>query len=275
MTRVLFFGGNGHTDARLDGARRALAQGAAGDPALDLASAPYPGFEGRPRAPSFDAFLDAVAAACAAPAAPGASPGAVAGGAATPGAAAPNTLIYATGIGGLLVLCLRSRGALRGVPVVLQAPVLWGLERRWMPRLMRLGLAQVALRRAFASPRFQRRFAAKHFRRPPSDEELRAFFGGYAACAALPDFFAWLTPALLRRLEASHAEDPSLLGGVQFLWGEEDTVVPPREIAWTEAALGVRLPVTLVPGWGHYPMIDDPEGWVREVRRVAAAATIR
>jgi pimeloyl-ACP methyl ester carboxylesterase len=260
VTRVLFFGGNGHTSARLDAARHALEARNAPAPALAITSVPYPGFEGRPRAPTFDAFLDAVAGACAeerAATADGAS-----------------VIVYATGIGGLLVVCLRARGVLRDAPAILQAPVLWGLERRWMPRLMRLGLAQIALRRAFASPLFQRRFLGKHFRRPPSPETARAFFDGYATCEALPDFFAWLTPDLLRHLEARHAEDPAMLAGVRFLWGALDTVVPPRELAWTEEALGVKLPVTVVPDWGHYPMIDDPEGWVREVSRVANAAAI-
>lgn len=254
MTRLLFFGGNGHSAARLDLARAAL--GALPEPPFELASVPYPGFEGRPRAPGFAAFLDATAAAAEA-------------------LRAPRTCVYATGVGGLVVLALRARGALRDLPAVFQAPVLWGLARRWMPRFMRLGLAQVALRRAFASPVFQRRFARKHFRAPPSPEVLRAFFDGYAACAALPDFFEWLTPALLRSLEARHAEDPGLLAGVRFLWGERDTVVPPRELSWTEEALGVRLEVTTIPGWGHYPMIDDPASWVEEVSRVAAAAPLR
>jgi hypothetical protein len=54
--RVSFLGGNGHGAARLDAARRFL------PPDLDLVDTPYPGFEGRPRAASFEAFLDAVAA---------------------------------------------------------------------------------------------------------------------------------------------------------------------------------------------------------------------
>lgn len=253
MARVLFFGGNGHSDARLSSARDALqSQDAA---PFELASVPYPGFEGRPRAPSFEAFLDAVGAAAIA-------------------LRSPRTLLYATGVGGLLVLSLRAAGALQDTPAVFQAPVLWGLEHRWMPRVMRLGLAQLALRRAFASPMFQRRFARKHFRVPPSPEVTRAFFDGYAACAALPDFFDWLTPALLRSLEARLAEDPGLLRGITFLWGEHDTVVPQRELAWTEKAIGVQLAVTTVAGWGHYPMIDDPGGWVREVHRVATAASL-
>jgi hypothetical protein len=141
--------------------------------------------------------------------------------------------------------------------------VLWGLAHRLMPRVMRMGLAQVALRRAFASPRFQARFARKHFREPPGPEVRARFFEGYARCDALPDFFAWLTPALLRRLEADFASRPEALREISAWWGERDTIVPARELAWTEAALGVTWPVRLFPAWGHYPMIDDPPGWVR------------
>jgi len=253
MTRVLFFGGNGHSAARLDAAQNAL--GAHDSPPFELVSVPYPGFENRPRAADFEAFLDATASAATA-------------------LRAPRTVLYATGIGGLLILCLRARGALRDLPTVLHAPVLWGLEHRFMPRLMRLGLAQLALRRAFKSPAFQRRFARKHFLRPASPETLRAFFDGYAACQALPDFFAWLTPSLLRSLEAHHTRDPSLMDDIRFIWGAKDTVVPPRELTWTETALRRKLVITTFPEWGHYPMIDDPESWVREVSRVASAPSL-
>lgn len=257
--RILFFGGNGHSAARLTPAIQALAT--PGAPPMTLQSVPYPGFEGRPRASSFDTFLDEVAAAADALRAP-------------PGEPASSTILYATGVGGLLVLSLRAKGALRDVPALFQAPVLWGLERRLMPRVMRLGLAQIALRRAFASPFFQRRFTRKHFLHPPPEAVISDFFNGYAACAALPDFFDWLTPSLLRSLEARLKDDPSLLDKITFLWGERDTVVPPAEIAWTEQAIGHALPVLRFEGWGHYPMIDDPQAWVREVYRVATAASL-
>ncbi|HKV09748.1 MAG TPA: hypothetical protein VJ725_16520, partial [Thermoanaerobaculia bacterium] len=165
MNRIAFLGGNGHCAARLAEARRQLS-------GVELFEVPYPGFEGRPRAGSFEAFLDSVAASLR--------------------AVAP-ALVYGTGIGGLLALCLRARGELSGVPLLFQGVVLWGLEHRLMPRMMRLGLAQIALRRAFAAPAFQRRFARKYFTRPPEPGLLAAFFDGYAWCTAAPDFFAWMT----------------------------------------------------------------------------------
>jgi len=229
--QVLFFGGNGHSTARLAAAR------AASGSRFDLVDARYPGFEGRDRAPSFEAFLDAISAQI--------GPG----------------LLYGTGIGGLILLCLRARGEHARSPILLQAPVLWGLERRLMPKMMRLGLAQLALRRAFASPWFQRRFARKQFTRALTPDEHAAFFDGYSRCAALPDFFAWMTPALLRRLEVDLAGRPGCLDRISVWWGERDRVVTPAELAITEQALGVKWPLRTFPTWGHYPMIDDPGAW--------------
>ncbi len=156
-------------------------------------------------------------------------------------------------------------------PLLLQAPVLWGLERRLMPRLMRLGLARLVLGRVFAWGWFQRRFVRQQFERPLDDELREAFFAGYAQCPALADFFAWLTPALLRRLERTFAEHPEGLQQIGIWWGERDRVVSLQELAWTEAALHVRWPVRRFPSWGHYPMLDEPEDWVRNLADVVAA----
>jgi len=244
--RIAFLGGNGHCAARLAPARRSLPAG------IDLLDIPYPGFEGRPRARDFEDFLNAVSAHLQA---------------ATPGR------IYAMGIGGLLALCLRARGDLLEIPLLFQAPILWGLERRLMPKVMRLGLARFALARLFASASFQRHFVSKYFTDPPAPDMVRAFFDGYARCAAAPDLFAWLTPTLLRSLERDLTAHPQGLDGIEIWWGARDRVVTLQELAWTRKALalGERWPVRVFPSWGHYPMIDDPAGWAEELARVVAA----
>ena len=244
--RIAFLGGNGHCAARLAAARRHLPAAAV------LLDTPYPGFEGRPRAGDFEEFLAAVGSHLR--------------------DAAPDR-VYATGIGGLLALSLRARGDLASVPLLFQAPILWGLERRLMPRVMRLGLARRALLRLFATALFQRRFVATCFTHPPSPEMARAFFDGYARCAAAPDLFAWLSPALLRSLERDLAARPAALDGIEVWWGGKDRVVSLQELAWTREALalGERWPVRVFPEWGHYPMIDDPRGWAEEVALAVAA----
>jgi hypothetical protein len=254
--KLIYLGGNGHCAARLAPAREALARLTAAGALLpfDLFDVPYPGFEDRPRAPDLDAFLGGISRALAEAAAPG-----------------DRLLLYATGIGGLLALCLRARGDWLDVPLLLQAPVLWGLERRLMPRLMRLGPARLLLGRLFAAGWFQRRFVRKQFERPLTPELRAAFFAGYARCPAAPDLFHWLTPRLLRELERQFASRPEGLRGVGAWWGGRDHVVSLQELAWTEQALGVRWPVRLFPTWGHYPMLDEPEDWVRSLGDVLAA----
>jgi pimeloyl-ACP methyl ester carboxylesterase len=243
--RIVFLGGNGHCAERLAAGRKALA-----GEGLELADVPYPGFEGRARAPDLDAFLRSVSAQLAAQPPRG-----------------QVSLVYATGIGGLIALCLRARGELLEVPVLLQAPVLWGLERRLMPRLMRGRLARAAAARAFFSRPFRRLFVRRHFVKTPSAEVQAAFFDGYARCGAFPDLFAWFTPGRLRQLERDLAAYPAALRNVAVWWGGRDRVVTPRELRWTEQALGTTWPLRVFPDWGHYPMIDAPEDWAQALGR--------
>jgi pimeloyl-ACP methyl ester carboxylesterase len=114
----------------------------------------------------------------------------------------------------------------------------------------------------FGHAPFQRHFVARYFQRPPDPSTVRAFFQGYAECAAAPQLFRWFRPPLLRDLERRFAAAPERLRDVAVWWGERDRVVGPREQQWAEEALGVRWPARTFPGWGHYPMMDDPEGWV-------------
>jgi hypothetical protein len=234
--RLIYMGGNGHCAARLTPARDASARLAAKGaiPPLDLIDVPYPGFEDRPRALGFEAFLASVSGSIAAVVSTG-----------------DKTVLYGSGIGGLLALCLRARGEWPEVPLLLQAPVLWGLERRLMPRVMRLGPARLMLRRLFALGWFQRRFIRKQFERPLTPALREAFFDGYARCPAAADFFAWLTPALLRRMERQFAARPGALEGIGLWWGARDRVVtldravmmPP--FSHPSKALGFRLSL----GW--------------------------
>lgn len=240
MRAVLFFGGNGHCAARLAPARAQAAK----EGTFELADVEYPGFEGRPRPRDLAAFLDGVAAS-------------VQG----RGRAAPATRAYATGIGALVALELRARGAL-DVPLVLQGPVLWGLESRWMPRLARAGLAPL-LGHALRTPAFLRAAWRRHFLQPMPADRWRELVDGYRRCAITNDLFRWLDPAFLHALRARLMAQPALMERIEVWIGDGDRVVGLAEVRATERALGVTWPCRTFPGWGHYPMIDDPEGWVQ------------
>jgi pimeloyl-ACP methyl ester carboxylesterase len=238
---VLFFGGNGHSAARLAAAQSVLREES--EPVFQLLDAEYPGFDGRERVAQFDDFLDALTSRIAA-------------------IDEAAVLLHGTGIGGLLLLCLRSRGVALSTPLLLHAPVLWGLERRLMPKLLRLGPLRHLLRPIMASSVFQHRFVAKQFTEPLAPEAQRAFFDGYGRCSAAPDFFDWLTPSLLRELEQRFGARPEALDRVRVWWGERDRVVSVKELELSEQTLGVRWPLRTFPAWGHYPMIDQPRQWV-------------
>jgi len=236
VSAVLFLGGNGHCAARLLSARQA-----ARTHGIAIDEVAYPGFEGRPRVATLDAFLDAIAAAPTDPTDP--------------------PLVYATGIGALLALGLRARGQWRDRRLLLQAPVLWGLEHRWMPRLMRVPPVRHVAAALFTSTLFRARFVRRYFERQLSPSEQAAFFDGYDRCSALVDLFAWITPAWLRELERRFATNRAALDGIDVWWGARDRVVTVEELQWTQEALGVSWPLQIFPGWGHYPMIDVPEEW--------------
>jgi len=248
-SRIVFLGGNGHCAERLAAGRKALAE-----EGVELADVLYPGFDGRARAADLDGFLRSVS-----------------DGLAAQRPRARDSLVYATGIGGLIALCLRSRGELLEAPVLLQAPVLWGLERRLMPRLMRGRMARAAAARLFSSRSFHRFFVRRHFVKTPSAEAQAAFFDGYARCGAFPDLFAWFTPGRLRQLERDLAACPAALRNVAVWWGGRDRVVTPRELRWTEQALGTTWPLRVFPDWGHYPMIDEAVAWARALAGVVKA----
>lgn len=240
LPSVAFLPGNGHAEERLERARAA----AQAEGFRITTAAPNTG------APSFDAMLEELA-----PAVESAD------------------LCYATGIGGLVLLALRARGR-AAVPALLQGPVLWGLERRRFPKVMRLPLMPRALTLALRTPLAQRRFVSKHFREQHPPAFLRAFFRGYRDAGAFQRWFEWLTPGLLRDLEQRFEAAPGegALAGITVWWGQHDHVVTTDELRVTEAALQHRFPLEEFDAWGHYPMIDDPTGWAREVALALAAA---
>lgn len=178
-------------------------------------------------------------------------------------------LVYATGIGGLVHLSLLANGLVQG-SAILQGPVLWGLKTRRFPRIMRLPLMPRALTLALRTGVIRRRFERKHFERPLDPALRRAFFGGYGDARAFARWFSWLTPALLEDLEPKLRGRRDLIEGVSVWWGDRDHVVTTEELRITERALELEFPLTRFEGWGHYPMIDEPEAWARAVSEALA-----
>jgi pimeloyl-ACP methyl ester carboxylesterase len=245
---VLHFGGNGHAAMRLEAARASLARRAGAPRLVDV---PYPGFEGRSRAASIDEFFDVVEAFLR-------------------DREQPATAAVASGIGALIALALRARGTLSH-PLILQAPVLWGLGHRTFPKLMRWRAARWLFSRSFHLAPVRKRLARGLFLRPVSAAFRDRFFDGYVRCAAFADLFCWFTPEWLRRLERQLAERPGALDRITVWVGGRDPVVGRKELEWTEQAIHVQWPVVVFPDWGHYPMIDVPQEWADALCDAVAA----
>jgi len=179
----------------------------------------------------------------------------------------------ATGIGGLIALTLRAHGRLLDVPLIIQGPVLWGLEHRFFPKALRnLPPLRAVVRWLLKQRWFQQRFVRKHLQRVPDEALVQGFFAGYEACAAFEDFFAWLTPSLLRELEQAFAEHPDRRSEILVWWGDHDTVVTLRELEQTQAALDTVWPLRRFADWGHYPMLDQPQEWVQALAHEMATS---
>lgn len=243
---VLFFGGNGHAPVRLERVHPILAHN---NPPIALVEVPYPGFEGRPPAVSLDGFRDAVAQFC---------------------RLHPNAqAAVATGIGGLLALALRADGEL-SIPLIFEAPVLWGLKDRLLPRVMRSKPLRDLLAWSFRQPVFQKVFLRRYFVKPLDQDRAARFFEGYAICPGFKQLFEWFTPEWLNTVEVQLAARPDALEEISVWWGALDRVVDLQELRSTENALGVCWSVKVFPGWGHYPMIDSPEEWAQALADAVA-----
>ncbi len=166
------------------------------------------------------------------------------------------------GIGGSLILeLLQVRPAVADA-VILHAPVGADLDERRVPRALRRRpwLAEV-LRRAIATralrPLLAR--AALTAEIPAADRD--ALFEGYRRAASFalmwqligPEWFAALAPTSL----------PSAL-----LWGERERVLDVRQVRAFTRLLPDAV-VRTVPGWDHFPMLDQPDAWAAEVADLA------
>lgn len=170
-------------------------------------------------------------------------------------------IVLGHGIGGSMALELvrRRSDALDGL--ILHAPVGTRLDRRIFPRLMALPGARRLGQRLFASRTLRPVFRRLLFSRTVPAAYLDRFFEEYRQCSVFGSMFDVIAPEWFHRLQPVRL--PSAL-----LWGEDERLLSVDHVADYQALLPDAV-VRLVPGWGHFPMIERPDEYATEVSALA------
>ncbi|AKA23528.1 alpha/beta fold hydrolase [Pseudomonas chlororaphis] len=168
---------------------------------------------------------------------------------------APGNAIVATGVSALLVLHALQRRPGHFSRSVLLSPVGAFLWQRRLPALM----SPLPVRRLIHGLLSHRPtwFADKFSRQRWTPAQYRRMGAGYARCRAFVPLWEQLrADTALPLLE--WIEDP-----VELVWGDRDRLLGiAQAAAWSAILARAELRVSLQPGWGHYPWIDDPAAFV-------------
>lgn len=251
MAKLLLLHGNGGASARFKPFLDLLQRKG---PAQLMAIVPeLPGFEGRPLPEgeqSWQPFINALQQ--------------------TVGVAGPEDswIFYGHGIGGSLLLEWASRGwALAGgnsiTPsrVILHGCIGASLEHRFFPKLMQPMAVRRLMQRLIAWPALQPVWERRLFRYPgriPAPLR-RQFFLDYRTCAAFSLFFDLITPEWYRSVQKLLQDE-----NFYFIWGEQERVIASRFLKYWHQDFP-RSIFDVVPGWDHFPMLDQPEAFYEKI----------
>lgn len=256
MTKLLLLHGNGGASARFKPFLDLLQRGG---PAQLMAIVPeLPGFEGRPLPEgeqNWQPFIHALQQ--------------------TVEEAGPEDswIFYGHGIGGSLLLEWASRGwplaggnSITPGRVILHGCIGSSLEHRFFPKLMQPMAVRRLMQRLIAWPALQPVWERRLFLYPeriPASLR-RQFFRDYKTCAAFSLFFDLITPEWYRSVQKLLQDE-----NFYFIWGEQERVVASRFLKYWHQDFP-RSIFDVVPGWDHFPMLDQPEEFYEKITNYCA-----
>ena len=166
------------------------------------------------------------------------------------------------GIGGSIALDLASRRPELLGGVILHSPVGASLDTRLFPRIMSTPAVRSLVKRAIAArpprPLYRRVFFPHGAPRDATDR----FFDEYRRCEAFGDMFDLIDRPWFDGIEPVH-DIPAVL-----LWGTEDRVLRSGQSDEIRSKVP-EAEVILRDGWDHFPMIEHPEEYAREIAAIA------
>jgi pimeloyl-ACP methyl ester carboxylesterase len=170
-------------------------------------------------------------------------------------------ILLGHGIGGSIALELAQHEEAGLDGLILHAPVGTRLERRLFPRLMALPGARRLGQWLFSARLVRPLFKRLLFSRPVPAAYLDRFFEEYRHCAVFGQMFELISPAWFKSLHPVRL--PTAL-----LWGEQERLLKVDQLDDYRALCPNAL-VRIVPNWGHFPMIEQPEAYAREIVTLA------
>jgi pimeloyl-ACP methyl ester carboxylesterase len=165
------------------------------------------------------------------------------------------------GIGGSLALEFAQHFAAELDGLILHAPVGARLESRRFPRLMALPGARAIGQWLFSARLARPLFKRLLFSHPVPPDYLDRFFDEYRRCAVFSQMFDLITPEWFQSLKV--VDLPTAL-----LWGERERVLNVDQLNDYRALLPNHITRT-IPGWDHFPMIEQPEEYAKEIVMLA------
>lgn len=159
--------------------------------------------------------------------------------------------IFAVGVNALIVLHALQRKPGHFSRTVLLAPVGAYLWRRRLPALMSPLPIRKTIHWALANrPAW---FAHRFSSQPWTAAQYQRMGEGYRRCRAFVPYWDMV------RADTALPLLEWVTDLVELVWGDQDNVLNVEQAAaWAAILARADLRVSLVPGWGHYPWIDNP-----------------
>jgi pimeloyl-ACP methyl ester carboxylesterase len=166
-------------------------------------------------------------------------------------------ILLGHGIGGSIILEFGQHFASAVDGLILHAPVGARLEARFFPKLMALPVARRIGQRLFSARLPRPFFRRLLFSKPVPAAYVNRFFDEYRHCTVFAQMFDLITPGWFAALRP--VDLPAAL-----LWGEQERLLHVDQVRDYQALLPNSL-VRTVPGWRHFPMIEQPEAYAGEI----------
>lgn len=165
------------------------------------------------------------------------------------------------GIGGSIALSILQRDDVSIDGLILHALVGVDLDRRWFPLLMKPMWMRTMAKRIISSAPVRMAARDRLFGPDVPSEFADRFLAEYGTCDGFEAMFDLLTPEWFDAL--SPVPTPTAL-----LWGSNDRILKAGHTTGFEPLLP-RSTTRIVPGWGHFPMVDHPNQYGAEIARLA------